>query len=65
MSIIKFNETIKLMVGDNIISTLPYAFSQRDCARIMIVCDEPAYRLGYVYTTSIGVFINTLLIIST
>ena len=45
---INYENTIKLMVGENVISNLPYTFKQRDCQRIMIVCDEPAYRLGYV-----------------
>ncbi len=58
MGTISFQETIKLMVGDNIISTLPYTMAQRNCLRVLIVCDEPAYRLGYVDMVK-NVFINT------
>ena len=43
-----FEGAIKLMVGDGIIENLPYALQQKNCEKIMIVSDEPAFRLGYV-----------------
>lgn len=43
-----FESAIKLMVGDGIIENLPYVLKQKNCEKIMIVSDEPAYRLGYV-----------------
>lgn len=43
-----FENTIKLMVGDGIVNSLPYTLTQKNCEKVMIVCDEPAYRLGYV-----------------
>ena len=46
--IVSFDNTIKLLVGTNIINNLPYSLSLRNCEKAMIVCDEIAYRLGYV-----------------
>ena len=46
--IISFDNTIKLLVGTGIINNLPYSLSLRNCEKVMIVCDEIAYRLGYV-----------------
>ena len=43
-----FDNTIKLLVGNNIMNNLPYSLSLRNCEHVMIVCDEIAYRLGYV-----------------
>ena len=43
-----FENTIKLMVGDGIVNSLPYTLTQKNCEKVMIVCDEPGYRLGYV-----------------
>lgn len=46
--IVSFENTIKLLVGTNIMNNLPYSLSLRNCEKAMIVCDEIAYRLGYV-----------------
>ncbi len=43
-----FESAIKLMVGDGIIENLSYVLNQKHCEKVMIVSDEPAYRLGYV-----------------
>ena len=48
MDIRVFENTIKLMVGDGIVDNLPYVLSQKNCEKVMIVSDEPAFRLGYV-----------------
>ena len=48
MEDIVFENNLKLMVGEDIINNLPYSLSLRNCEKAMIVCDEPAYRLGYV-----------------
>ncbi len=46
--IITFDNSIKLLVGANVINDLPYHLSLKNCEKVMIVCDEIAYRLGYV-----------------
>ncbi len=46
--IITFDNTIKLLVGTDVINDLPYNLSLKNCEKVMIVCDEIAFRLGYV-----------------
>ena len=48
MENIVFDDTINLMVGERIVNSLPFILAQKNCQRVIIVCDEPAFRLGYV-----------------
>ncbi len=48
MENIVFDDTMNLMVGERIVDSLPFVLAQKNCQKVMIVCDEPAYRLGYV-----------------
>ena len=46
--LVTFDSTIKLLVGETVTSNLPYTLSLRNVEKVMIVCDEIAFRLGYV-----------------
>lgn len=53
MSISLFENSIKFLSGDKAVCNLPYELSQFGCMRPLVLCDEPAFRLGpYNYVKS-------------